>query len=237
MRIDVITIFPEMFAPVLGASILKRARERGRLRVRIHDLRDWTHDKRRTVDDRPYGGGPGMVMKVEPIAEALKAVKRSCKRPERCQTILMSPRGERLSSALAEELAVADHLVLICGHYEGVDERVKRSLVDRSVSIGDYVLTGGELPEMVLMDCVARFVPGVIGHAEATAEESFKDGRLEYPHYTRPPVFKKMRVPAVLRSGDHGRIARWRKRQSAARTRASRPDLLQRRGNGSQRKG
>ena len=226
MQIDVLTIFPEMFTPVLGASILKRAQEAKRLRVTVHDLRRWTHDKRRTVDDRPYGGGPGMVMKVEPIAEALEALARSCKGHRSCQTILLSPQGERLSSALAETLSAVEHLILVCGHYEGVDERVKLSLADREISIGDYVLTGGELPAMVLMDCVARFIPGVLGHAGATAEESFKDGRLEYPQYTRPPVFKTMRVPAVLRSGDHERIARWRKRQSVARTRAARPDLV-----------
>ena len=238
MRIDILTLFPEMFTPVLGASILKRAQDAGRLRVGVHDLRRWTHDKRRTVDDRPYGGGPGMVMKVEPIAEALQDLRRPCRAHRSCQTILMSPQGERLSSALAEELAAVEHLILVCGHYEGVDERVRRALVDRSVSIGDYVLTGGELPAMVLMDCAARFIPGVIGHAEATAEESFKDGWLEYPQYTRPPVFKKLRVPAVLRSGDHARVARWRKRQSVARTKAARPDLLEsHRHNGRQRRG
>ena len=238
MRVDVLTLFPKMFTPVLGASILQRARDAGRLRVAVHDLRRWTHDKRRTVDDRPYGGGPGMVMKVEPIAEALQQLRRPCRTHRRCQTILMSPQGERLSSALAEELAVLEHLILVCGHYEGVDERVRRALVDRSVSIGDYVLTGGELPAMVLMDCAARFIPGVLGHAEATAEESFKDGWLEYPQYTRPPVFKKLRVPAVLRSGDHARIARWRKRQSVARTKTARPDLLEsHRSNGRQRRG
>ena len=230
MQIDVITIFPEMFPAVLGASILKRGQEQGLLRIAVHNLRDYTHDKRRTVDDRPYGGGPGMVMKPEPLFEAVEAIagsRRTAARPvQRCHTILMSPQGEPLSSSLAKELATFRHLVVICGHYEGVDERVKLGLVDRSVSIGDYVLTGGELPAMVLIDCVARFIPGVIGHAQATTEESFASGWLEYPQYTRPPVFRKMTVPAVLRSGDHERIARWRKLQSVERTLTSRPDLV-----------
>ena len=231
MQIDVITIFPEMFPPILGTSILKRAQERGRLRVNVHNLRDYTHDKRRTVDDRPYGGGPGMVMKPEPIFEAVDAIRRSCTRHAQtprtgCQTILMSPQGERLSQSLAKQFATAHHLIVICGHYEGVDERVKRALVNRSVSIGDYIVTGGELPAMVLIDCLARFIPGVIGHARATEEESFAAGWLEYPQYTRPPVFRQMAVPEILRSGDHHRIARWRTLQSVATTLAIRPDLV-----------
>ena len=244
MVVDVLTIFPEMFPGVLNASILKRAQARGRLRVRVHNLRDYTHDKRRTVDDRPYGGGPGMVMRVEPIAEAVDAIRARCRHLSGarhpgsshatarepgtgCETILLSPSGERLTSALAKELAGAAHLVLICGRYEGVDERVKELFIDRSLSIGDYVLTGGELPALVLIDCVARFIPGVIGHRQATVEESFSDGWLEYPQYTRPLVFRKRAVPDILRSGDHGRIARWRKLQAAARTLATRPDLVQ----------
>ena len=231
MHIDVITIFPEMFPAILGASILKRAQEQGRLRVTVHDLRDYTHDKRRTVDDRPYGGGPGMIMKPEPIFEAVEAIqKRSCPSHSRspkaeCQTLLMSPAGERLTSAVAEQFAAASHLLIICGHYEGVDERVK-ALVTRSISIGDYVLTGGELPAMVLIDAVARFIPGVIGHDQATEEESFVAGLLEYPQYTRPPIFRGMAVPDVLLSGDHERIAQWRKLQSVAKTVVSRPDLV-----------
>jgi tRNA (guanine37-N1)-methyltransferase len=225
MQIDVLTIFPEMFPGVLGASILKRAQESGRLRVAVHDLRDWSHDKHRKVDDRPYGGGPGMIMRVEPMCEAVETLKRGCAAHQRCQTVLMSPQGQRCSPALAQELARVEHLLLICGHYEGVDERVK-ALVDRVVSIGDYVLTGGELPAMVLIDCVARFVPGVLGHAQATEEESFAAGWLEYPQYTRPPVFRGLAVPEVLLSGDHERIARWRQEQAVARTLANRPDLL-----------
>ncbi len=231
MQIDIITIFPEMFPGVLGASILKRAQTSGRLCVRVHDLRDYTHDKHRKVDDRPYGGGPGMVLRPEPIIEAVEALRRSCRHRRRasantCQVVLMSPQGTPLSTAAAQELARMSHLILLCGRYEGVDERVKRSVVDREVSIGDYVLTGGELPAMVLIDCVARFVPGVIGHKQATAEESFTNGWLEYPHYTRPLVFRGMWVPEVLRSGDHRRIARWRKLQSVAHTMAVRPDLI-----------
>ena len=228
MKIDIITIFPEMFPAIVGASILKRAQKRRRLRVSMHDLRRFTHDKHRTVDDRPYGGGPGMVMKPEPIFEAVKTIKGSCisGRHRSCQTILMSPQGERLSSALAQELANVSHLIIICGHYEGVDERVRLELVDRCISIGDYVLTGGELPALVLTDAVSRYIPGVIGRADATEEESFVFGLLEYPQFTRPPVFQGMAVPKVLLSGDHVRVSRWRKLQSVARTLAARPDLL-----------
>ena len=231
MRVDVITIFPGMFEAVLGESIIKRARAAGLLDVVLHDLRGYTHDAHRSVDDRPYGGGPGMVMKPEPLFEAVEAIlgaevttqHRNGARTQ--QTILMSPQGQPLTSALARRLAGMDRLLILCGHYEGVDERVKR-VVDLSVSIGDYVLTGGELPAMVLIDSVARFLPGVIGHAEATAEESFADGLLEYPHYTRPKVFREMAVPNVLLSGDHEAIGTWRKLQAMAKTLASRPDLV-----------
>jgi len=246
MEIDVITIFPEMFPAVLGTSIMKRAQESGRLRVGVHNLRDYTHDKRRTVDDRPYGGGPGMVMKPEPIFEALETIKGRCALNHDgvqgnpaptvvqgahqcsgvCQTILMGPQGEVLSAAVAEELADASHLIIICGHYEGVDERVRKALVDRTISIGDYIVTGGELPALVLIDAVVRFIPGVIGHQQATMDDSFATGWLEHPQYTRPPTYKDMAVPNVLRSGDHERIARWRKLQSVAQTLASRPDLI-----------
>lgn len=228
MQVDVVTIFPEMFRAVLGESIIKRAQARGLLRVTSRDLRAFTHDKRRTVDDRPYGGGPGMVMKPEPLVEAVEAIRRECGHPVgsvRCQVILMSPQGERLSNARATSLASCEHLIILCGHYEGIDERVKQLVVDRTISIGDYVLTGGELPAMVLIDCVARFLPGVIGHAQATQEESFVNGWLEYPQYTRPPVFRGFSVPEALRSGDHQRIAQWRKLQAVARTLATRPDL------------
>ena len=233
MHIDVITLFPEMFPAFLEASLLGRARARGLLDVGIHNLRDYTHDKRRTVDDRPYGGGPGMVMKPGPLVEAIEAIRgKACPVHSQnpaglCQTILMSPSGEPLTSVLAAQLARASHLMLICGHYEGIDERIRLSVVDRAISIGDYVLMGGELPAMVLIDCVARFVPGVIGHRRSTEEESFSGSLLEYPHYTRPVVFRGLEVPSVLRSGNHKQIAQWRKVQAMARTLAWRPDLLQ----------
>jgi tRNA (guanine37-N1)-methyltransferase len=195
------------------------------VRISIHDLRAYSRDKHRKVDDRPYGGGPGMVMRIEPIAEAIDALTRPCARHASCRSILLSPQGRTLSTGLARELAAIEHLILICGHYEGIDERVS-AIIDNTISIGDYVLTGGELPAMVLIDCVARFVSGVLGHEQATDEESFAAGQLEYPHYTRPPVFRGLAVPDVLFSGDHQRIARWRQEQAASRTRTSRPDLL-----------
>ena len=230
MQVDILTIFPRMFDAVLGESILKRAQAAGRLSITLHDLRDFTHDRHRTVDDRPFGGGPGMVMKPEPIFEAIEHLlgqEGARRRPAGCQVVLMSPQGERLTDALAHELGRLDRLVLIAGRYEGVDARVN-VLVDRVVSIGDYVLTGGELPAMVLLDTAARYIPGVLGHAEATAEESFVNGLLEYPHYTRPAVYRDLAVPEVLRSGDHPAVSRWRKLQSLARTLVARPDLLRR---------
>ena len=227
MQIDLITIFPEMFPGRLGSSIIKRAQESGAVRLHVHDLRAYTHDKRRTVDDRPYGGGPGMIMKPEPIFEAVEDIRKVPSGDSKAaKIVLMAPAGEPLSTSVAEELARADRLIIICGHYEVVDERVRTALVDRTISIGDYVLTGGELPAMVLIDCIARFVPGVIGHAQATEEESFAGGWLEYPQYTRPPVFRNLEVPEVLRSGDHEQIAQWRKLQSVARTMVLRPDLV-----------
>jgi len=228
MRIDVVTIFPDVFAPVLQCSILKRAQQAGAVEIRVHNLRDWTTDKRRTVDDRPYGGGPGMVMKPEPIFKAVERIERDChgasRRPE-CQVVLMGPAGVRLDQALANDLSARSHLVIICGHYEGVDERVRRHLIDREISIGDYILSGGELPAMVLIDAVVRLLPGVLGHQDANEEESFVNGLLEYPQYTRPPVFRGMGVPEVLRRGDHEHVSTWRKLQAVARTMTHRPDL------------
>jgi len=229
MRIDIVTIFPGMFEAVLGASMLKRAQQRGVLRIHLHDLRQHTRDRHRSVDDRPYGGGPGMVMKPEPIVEAVEMIRRDCGHAPSapCQVVLMSPEGERLTNAAAQALAGLEHVIVVCGHYEGVDERVKSLVVDRTISIGDYVLTGGELPAMVVVDCLARFIPGVIGHADATKEESFANGGLEYPQYTRPPVYRDHPVPAVLRSGNQGRISRWRKLKAVARTLTHRPDLTE----------
>lgn len=226
MHIDILTIFPEMFAPVLGASLIKRAIARGRLAIRVHDLRDYTTDPHRKVDDRPYGGGPGMVMMAQPVFAAVEALRRGCHaHASRCEVVLMTPQGTPLSTPAAQELAAAQHLILLCGHYEGMDERIN-VLVTRAVSIGDYVLTGGELPAMVLVDCVARYVPGVLGDPQSTAEESFAGGLLEYPHYTRPAQFRDLAVPDVLLSGDHERIAQWRQQQALTRTAGRRPDLL-----------
>lgn len=223
MRIDVITLFPGMFAGPLDESIIRRARDAGRLDLRIHNLRDYTHDRHRTVDDRPFGGGPGMLLKPEPIFEAVEALRTDATR-----VILLGPAGRPLTQALARTLAREGHLLLLCGSYEGVDERVHEALVDEEISIGDYVLTNGALPAMVLIDCVTRLLPGVLGNADGAAEESFSQGWLEYPQYTRPAEFRGMRVPEVLLSGNHGEIARWRAERARERTARRRPDLLAR---------
>ena len=227
MRIDVLTIFPGMFDGVLGASILKRAIAAKRLTVRVHDLRRWSPDrKHRKVDDRPYGGGPGMVMRPEPFFAAVAALKTKAARGATPRVVLLTPQGTRLSQPVVRRLARAKHLILLCGHYEGVDERVREGLADEELSIGDYVLTGGELPAMVLLDAVARFVPGVLGHPESAYDESFSDSLLEYPQYTRPRVFRRKAVPDVLLSGDAKAIAAWRQSAAETRTRERRPDLL-----------
>lgn len=220
LQVDVVTIFPGMLEGYLRESILKRAVESGRIRVRIVHLRDFTHDRHRTTDDRPYGGGPGMVMKPEPLFDAVESV-----RTERARVILMCPQGRRFDQAMAKELAKESHLIFVCGHYEGVDERVRTALVTDEISIGDYVLTNGVLPAAVVLDAVSRLRPGVLGAEDATQEESFSDGGLEYPQYTRPEEFRGMRVPEVLLSGDHARIREWRREESQRRTRERRPDL------------
>jgi tRNA (guanine37-N1)-methyltransferase len=222
LRIDVITIFPQMLGGFVGESMLKRASQKGAVQFRTVDLRAFTDDVHRTTDDRPYGGGPGMVMKPEPLFRAVEAV-----RDEGARIILMSPQGRRFDQRAAGELARERHLVFVCGHYEGVDERVRQALVGDEISIGDYVLTNGVLAAAVVIDAVVRLLPGVLGAEDATETESFSDGLLEYPQYTRPSEFRGLRVPEVLLSGNHEEIARWRQAQAEARTREKRPDLLQ----------
>lgn len=227
MRIDIITIFPGMFAPVLDESIIKRAQNKGRVKIFIHDLRKFTEDRHRKVDDRPFGGGSGMVMSAQPIFDAVREIRRTTHHPKNAtRVILLCPQGKRLDQQAAKRLAGYRHLILICGHYEGVDERVREFLVDEEVSIGDYVLTGGELPAMVLVDALVRLVPGVLGDKNSLNFESFEGNLLEYPHYTRPANFRGMSVPPILLSGDHKKIESWRKKEALERTRQRRPDLL-----------
>lgn len=220
MKIEILTLFPELFPGPLSSGVTGRGLAAGLVTLRMHNLRDYTHDRHRQVDDIPYGGGAGMVLKPEPIFEAVRA------REGTGPVILLSPQGERLTQGLVRELAGNADLYLICGRYEGVDERVSVHLVDRELSIGDYVLTGGELPAMVLIDAVSRLVTGVLGSEESPLDESFAETLLEYPHYTRPAVFEGHPVPQVLLSGHHAEIERWRRAQAAERTRRRRPDLL-----------
>lgn len=224
MRIEVFTLFPEVFAPYLETSILKRAREAGLLDVRTHNIREWASDKHKTTDDAPYGGGGGMVMKPEPIFAAVEAVLG---KPPRVPVILLTPQGRPFNQAAAEKLAAEQHLALLCGRYEGVDERVREHLVSEEISIGDFVLTGGELPALVVIDAIARLLPGALGDPEGAKQDSHASGLLEHPHYTRPMVFRDWEVPEVLRSGDHAGIARWRRQQALRRTAERRPDLLE----------
>ena len=221
MKIDVLTLFPAMFAGPLDESIIRRARDNGLLDVRIHNLRDYAHDRHKTVDDRPFGGGPGMLLKPEPIFEAVEALKR-----EKTRVILLCPAGRPFNQAVARELALLDDLLLVTGHYEGFDERIRERLADDELSIGDYVLTNGALPAMVIVDAVARLLPGVLGDDESSKDESFSQGLLEYPQYTRPSEFRDMKVPEVLLSGNHAEIARWRSEHARLRTQERRPDLL-----------
>ena len=222
MKIDVLTLFPAMFAGPLDESIIKRAREAGRLDLAIHNLRDYAHDRHKTVDDRPFGGGPGMLLKPEPIFEAVESLAR-----EGTRVILLSPAGRQFNQAMAQELSLVEHLLFVSGHYEGFDERVRQKLAHDELSIGDYVLTNGALPVMVVIDAVTRLLPGVLGDAESAQEESFSEGLLEYPQYTRPADFRGMKVPEVLLSGNHAEIARWRAEQARLRTEQRRPDLLE----------
>jgi tRNA (guanine37-N1)-methyltransferase len=220
MKIDVLTLFPEMFTGPIDASILQRARQTGLLELRVHNLRDYTHDNYKTVDDRPFGGGPGMVLKCEPIFEALQALKGA-----ETRVILMSPAGRMFQQSVARELAASPALLLICGAYEGVDERVREQWVDEELSIGDYVLTNGTLAAMVVIDAVTRLLPGALGDDQSAVDESFSRGLLEYPQYTRPADFRGMKVPPVLLSGNHAAIEKWRQEQALARTAQRRPDL------------
>lgn len=223
MRADVLTIFPAMFDGPMSASMIGLARERKVLDLFVHDLRDWTHDRHRTTDDYPYGGGPGMVMKPEPLCEAIDAI--GTLGPEPPCTIFLTPAGRPFTQQLAHELASLPRLLFVCGRYEGFDQRAL-DRADMELSVGDYVLTGGELPAMVVIDAVTRLLPGVLGDSESSVDESFAEGLLEYPQYTRPPVFDGHEVPAVLRSGDHGRVAAWRREMAIRKTARVRPDLL-----------
>ena len=223
MRIDIITIFPKMFEPVLNESIIKRAQKKEKIKIHIHNLRDYSRDKHKKVDDRPFGGGSGMVLTCQPIFNAASSIKKKSKK---AKVILLTPQGETLTQKIAKKLSVEKHLILICGHYEGVDERVRQKLVDKELSIGDYVLTGGELPAMVLVDAITRLIPGVLGDKNSLNFESFEGNILEYPHYTRPAVFSGLSVPKVLLSGNHNDIESWRKKEALKRTRQRRPELL-----------
>jgi len=225
IRFDVLTIFPEMFHSPLRSSLIGKAREKGLIAVEIHDIREYATDRHRMTDDYPYGGGGGMVMKVEPIARALDDVLSN---QETGVVVLLTPQGERLSQETAEEMARHGRIILICGHYEGVDERIREHLVDREISIGDYVLTGGELPALVLIDVLSRLVPDVLGNRESARQDSFSAGLLEHPQYTRPRSFRGWEVPDVLLSGNHREIENWRRRESLRRTALRKPELLER---------
>lgn len=223
MRIDVITIFPEMIASAVGFSVIRRAQEDGLLEIVVHDLRDYAHNQHRSVDDYCYGGGAGMLMKPEPLFEAVSSIDPV---DEDAKTILLSPQGELLTQDMARRLSLSGHLILICGRYKGVDERVRQKLVTDEISIGDYVLSGGEIPALVVIDAVSRLIPGALGNYESAQDDSFSEGLLDCPHYTRPAEYQGMRAPEVLLSGDHKKIREWQRQQSLIRTFERRPDLL-----------
>jgi len=224
MRIDIITVFPDMFSAVLGESIIKRAQEKGKVKIAVHDLRLYTLDKHHKVDDRPFGGGSGMIMQAEPIFRAVQAIKKKVK--GKSKVILLCPQGKIFDQKYAKKLSKCGNLIFICGHYEGVDERVRQYLADEEVSIGDYVLTGGELPAMVLADSIVRLIPGVLGDKNSLNFESFEGNLLEYPQYSRPAKFRRWAVPGILVSGAHDKIRAWRQSEALKRTRQRRPDLL-----------
>jgi len=223
LRFDVLSIFPAMFASPLDYSVLKKARDKGLIEIKLHNIRDWARDKHKMTDDEPYGSGCGMVMKVEPVERALVEIKNPDMKPV---VILMTPQGESFRQETAAQMAKEKQIVLICGRYEGVDERIRQHLIDKEISIGDYILTGGELAALVFIDAVSRLVPGVLGNARSIEGESFAHGLLEYPQYTRPADYKGWSVPEVLLSGNHAQIEQWRKMQSLKRTYERRPDLL-----------
>ena len=220
MRIDILTLFPGMFEGVLGESIIKRARKAGKVDIRVHNLRDWTDDKHKKVDDKPFGGGPGMVIKPQPLFDAVEDLKTKSSR-----VVLMTPQGKRLDQPAAKKMSGYKHIIIVCGHYEGIDERFRKKLVTDEISLGDFVLTGGEIPAMALVDSVARLVPGVVGDKGSLEHESFESGLLEYPQYTRPADFRGLKVPDVLLSGDHNKIDVWRRKMALSRTRSRRPDM------------
>jgi tRNA (guanine37-N1)-methyltransferase len=223
IRFDVFTLFPDVFTPYLETSILQRAQEHNLVEVNLYNIRDWTTDRHHVCDDLPYGGGGGMVMKPEPIFAAIESVLGT---PSICPVILLDPQGRIFTQAIAEELSQHAHLALLCGRYEGIDERVREHLVTDEISIGDYVLSGGELPALILIDAITRLIPGALGDPQGAWDDSHATGLLEYPHYTRPPEFRGWRVPDILLSGDHGKIAEWRRQQALLRTKQRRPDLL-----------
>jgi tRNA (guanine37-N1)-methyltransferase len=225
MKIHIVTTFPKFFESPLDESMMKRARQREVVQIHVHDLRDFTTDKHRSVDDYPYGGGPGMIMKPEPFFACVEHI-RAAHDLAAARVILLSPQGETFSQKKANELAQAPALIFLCGHYKGIDERVHQYLATEELSIGDYVLTGGELPALVVIDAVVRLMPGVLGDLDSAVGDSFQTGMLDYPHYTRPEEFRGWRVPEVLMSGHHARIAQWRREQAEARTRERRADLL-----------
>jgi tRNA (guanine37-N1)-methyltransferase len=223
INFEILSLFPEMFVSPLNFSLLKKAQEKGLLNICLHNIRDWANDKHKMTDDAPYGGGCGMVMKVEPVEKALAEVRR----PEDDSiTVLMTPQGEVLNQKIAAELAHKKQIIIVCGRYEGIDERIRTHLIDREISIGDYILTGGELAALVLVDAVSRFIPDVLGNPLSTRSDSFSENLLEYPQYTRPPQYKGWMVPDVLLSGNHADIELWRKTESLKRTYKRRPDLL-----------
>jgi len=226
MKFEVFTLLPEVFPPYLESSILQKARQRGLIEVSVHNIRDYTHDRHHTTDDAPYGGGGGMVMKPEPVFEAVQSVLGFGGEPP-IPVILLTPQGRVFTQRVAEELSAHERIAMLCGRYEGVDERIREHLVTDEISVGDYVLTGGELPALMIIDAVSRLIPGVLGDPTGAEDDSHSMGLLEYPHYTRPPEFRGWPVPDVLLSGDHGRIEKWRREQALTRTFNKRPDMLE----------